>query len=268
MQYVTRAEWGAQPPKEPLNPMPTAGGVKVHWIGGEYTTPADHAQCAAEVRSIQQEHMSDPVQGWIDIAYNLLICQHGPVFEGRGPGIESGANGDQPLNHADYAVCAIVGTHEPMTPELLNGIGDAINLLRANGAGPEVLGHRDGYNTDCPGDALYALVHSGRWAAQQDPAPAPQPAPTPPPVAVPAWPGRYLQLASPMMHGDDVGDVQQRLTDRGWTVPGGVDRWYGDGTAGIVGQFQQDSCDNGWPLTVDRICGPKTWDALFRRPIS
>jgi hypothetical protein len=40
--------------------------------------------------------------------------------------------------------------------------------LRDHGAGNEIKGHRDGYATSCPGDALYALVKSGQLEPQED----------------------------------------------------------------------------------------------------
>lgn len=262
MQFVTRAQWGA-PPTTPAADMPTAKGVKVHWIGGPYTTP-DHAQCAAEVRAIRSEHLSDPKQGWVDIAYNLLICGHGFVFEGRGIRRESGANGDQPLNLAHYAVCAIVGTAEADSPALLQGIGDAIGYLRANGAGPEVLGHRDGYNTDCPGDALYALVHSGRWSTTPAPGPTPAPGATPPPPG-PAYAGRVLVDYT---EGGDVRAWQTYMHDvRRWTGLT-VDGEYGQQSAAVCAAFQRDSTAHGYPLKADGEAGPKTWQVMLTRPIT
>lgn len=267
MQLVTRTQWGA-PATTPANLMPTARGTKVHWIGGPYSTPATHGDaCAAQVRAIRQEHLSNPTQHWVDIAYNFVVCQHGVVFEGRGLGHESGANGDQPLNLAHYAVCAIQGTNEDASDTLKSGLRDAIEYLQANGAGGEILGHRDGYNTDCPGGELYAWVEAGapRPGGSSGGTPV-----TPPPVhqgpSAPAFPGRYLQLASPMMHGDDIRQVQQRLADRGWAIT--VDGWFGQQSASVIRAFQADSTAHGWPLSQDGIVGPATWRALWERPVS
>src|SRR5947209_16527833 len=80
MQFVTRTEWGA-PANTPAADLETADGVKIHWIGGTYATPA-HDACHGEVMAIREEHLNDPVQHWVDIAYNLVVCQHGYVFEG------------------------------------------------------------------------------------------------------------------------------------------------------------------------------------------
>lgn len=256
MQLVTRAQWGA-PPTTPAADMPTANGVKVHWIGGPYTTPADHSGCAAEVRAIRQEHLDNPTEHWVDIAYNFVVCQHGYVFEARGLRKESGANGDQALNHADYAVCAIQGTNESASNALKNGLRDAIEYLQANGAGNEILGHRDGYNTDCPGDELYAWVHAGA-PRPGGPVKPPVPVPPPQPAPGPAWPGEYLALRSPMLHDSNVQRWQQRLHDRGWNIT--VDGWYGPASASVCRQFQQEKGLS----PVDGIVGPVTWGAAFR----
>lgn len=260
--WVPRSQWGA-PPNTPAADLITASGVKIHWIGGPYTTPIDHGQCAAEVRAIRAEHLNNSAEHWVDIAYNLLVCGHGYVFEGRGIRKESGANGDQPLNKADYAVCAIVGTQEADSPTLLAGLRNAVAYLQANGAGPEVLGHRDGYNTDCPGDALYHLVHTGAFSGPTPtPTPAPQPAPAP---GIPSGPGQGAYISQGIT-GPMVREMQQRLHDRGWPI--GVDGIFGPQTRAVVVAFQQDSTAHGWPLAADGLVGPKTWDALWNRPVS
>ncbi|WP_035800673.1 peptidoglycan recognition protein family protein [Kitasatospora mediocidica] len=263
MQFVTRAQWGA-PSTTPAADLPSAQGVKVHWIGGPYSTP-DHSECAAEVRSIRQEHLSNPTEGWVDIAYNLLVCGHGYVFEGRGAGKESGANGDQALNRADYAVCAIVGTDEQDSASLLNGLRDAIEYLQQNGAGGEILGHRDGYNTDCPGDALYAWVHSGAprpgGSVPSQPVTPPAPPAPAPAAGYPAWPGEYLRVQTPMLHDGNVQTWQRQMAQRGWSIT--ADGWYGPASASVCRQFQQEK-----NLGVDGVVGPQTWDAAWTAPVT
>lgn len=85
----------------------------------------------------------------------------------------------------------------------------------------------------------------GQWAAAGTPAPAVKP-----------WPGRYLKLASPLMHGSDVKWVQQHLTghDESELADDGE---YGKLTAAAVHAFQKAK-----KLTVDGIVGKQTWDAL------
>ncbi|MEU4296334.1 GH25 family lysozyme [Kitasatospora aureofaciens] len=160
---VTRDQWGAAAPTGAYTPMTGALGVKVHYLGSPYTF-GDHSTCPAYVRKIQAQHMADPVQHWVDIAYNELVCEHGYRFEGRGHGVRSGANGDQALNAQHYAICALLGSSGSTVPTdaQLQGLRDAIEDYQHNAAaGPEIRGHRDGYSTDCPGDALYAWVQAG-----------------------------------------------------------------------------------------------------------
>ncbi|MFG2848482.1 peptidoglycan-binding protein [Kitasatospora sp. NPDC048296] len=251
--YVPRAQWGAPPTAAAL--LPSAGGVKVHWIGGPYTTP-DHSQCAGEVRAIRQEHLDDPVQHWVDIAYNLLVCGHGYVFEGRGIGHRSGANGNAQLNVDDYAVCAIVGTNEGNSDALLTGLRDAIDYLQQNGAGGRIQGHRDGYSTDCPGDALENWVHSG----------APRPGGGGNGgTGVPPFPGAdafYLGA-----HGDYVTQLGQALVRKGFG------QYYRVGPGPDFSEADRLNCQafqlaQGWEGTekggdADGYPGPETWRRLF-----
>lgn len=166
MKFVSRAQWGALPPKYPLRWIDSTRGVKVHYEGEPVSTGllADHRACLQEIRDVQKAHLADPTQGWSDLAYNAMVCPHGYVLEGRGVHYETGANGTQPLNLEHYAVCGMVGNSGLVQPttDMLGGIRDAIQWLRTQGsAGPEIRGHRDGYPTDCPGDVLYAWVLAG-----------------------------------------------------------------------------------------------------------
>ncbi|MDH6116089.1 hypothetical protein ABH930_002048 [Kitasatospora sp. GAS204A] len=248
MQFVTRAEWGAQPPKQDWTYVASTQGVKVHYEGEP--VPADlpdhHEWCAGRVRDIQAAHMSNATQGWIDIAYTALACPHGYVFEGRGLHHENGANGNQPLNLAHYAVCALLGDSGLTQPTdaMLGGLLDAIEWLRQDGgAGPEIKGHRDGYPTDCPGDPLYAWVQAG----------APRPGGA---AGAPAWPGEYLSVQDPVLQDENVRVWQQRMSDRGWSI--GVDGVYGEQSAAVCRQFQQEK-----GLTADGVVGPATWAAAW-----
>jgi hypothetical protein len=86
----------------------------------------------------------------------------------------------------------------------------------------------------------------GQWPAKVTPPPAPQPK---------AWPGRYLKLASPLMHGSDVTWAQQRLNAHGSKLT--ADGQYGPKTAAAVRAFQKAK-----HLTADGIVGKATWTAL------
>lgn len=163
MFLVPRTSWNATPPTEPYKPMPQPNlGTKIHYVGPVYTT-RPHAHCSAYMKSIQEDHLANPEQGWMDIAYNLAVCEHGYVFDGRGAGHMSGANGNSTLNENHYAVLAFLGKVGLMEPtgEQVEGVKDAVAYLRRAGAGREIRGHRDGWNTECPGENLYKLVTGG-----------------------------------------------------------------------------------------------------------
>lgn len=177
MKLVKRADWGA-PARSPAAAQPTARGVKFHYLGTAYASRA-HDKCDDYVRSIRASHLANKAEGYVDIAYNFLVCEHGYVYEGRGVRKRTGANGTAALNVQDYAVCALLakkggGLDEP-PDAMLHGLADARELLRANGAGAWVGGHRDGHATTCPGDALYDWVRRGAPRPVDPDAPAPEP---------------------------------------------------------------------------------------------
>ncbi|RLL70309.1 peptidoglycan-binding protein [Streptomyces sp. Z26] len=162
MKLVRRSQWGA-PATSAASSIGSTRGVKVHYLGSPYASRA-HSGCDDAVRSIRASHLANRAEGYSDIAYNMLVCEHGYVFEGRGAHKKTGANGNSSLNSAHYAVCALLGSSGLTKPsdDMLAGIRDAIEWLREHGdAGNEIKGHRDGYATSCPGPALYAWVQKG-----------------------------------------------------------------------------------------------------------
>jgi hypothetical protein len=179
MKLVTREQLGW-----PASAAPTqtsTKGTKVHYEGTAVSTKllTDHDACIAEWKAIRKSHLANTKENYSDIAYNYGACPHGYLLEGRGIGKRTGANGNQPLNQAHYAVVGLVGSEgltEP-TDEMLGAIRDGIELLRQHGAGDEIKGHRDGYATECPGAKLYAWVQKGapRPGGSTPPKPAPKP---------------------------------------------------------------------------------------------
>lgn len=163
MQLVTRQQLGWPASAAPLQA--TTKGVKVHYTGSAVSTALlkDHGRCIALWQDIREAHLANVQEGYSDVAYNYAGCVHGYLLEGRGIGHRTGANGNQPLNRAHYAVLGLIGDSgltEP-TDELLGAIRDGIELLREHGAGTEIKGHKDGYPTSCPGGPLYAWVQKG-----------------------------------------------------------------------------------------------------------
>ncbi|MDT0568854.1 N-acetylmuramoyl-L-alanine amidase [Streptomyces sp. DSM 3412] len=164
MKLVTRAQWGARDYRTPNGATPYSRarrGVKLHYLGTEFADRT-HDRCGAYIRLLQDQHMDG--RGWSDIGYSFLVCTHGYVYEGRGLKRRNSANGNTTLNEQDYAVCLLVGSSGRTQPtdEQLHGARDAIEHCRTNGpAGDWLGGHRDGYATTCPGDAVYAWAKKG-----------------------------------------------------------------------------------------------------------
>ncbi|MBC3989324.1 N-acetylmuramoyl-L-alanine amidase [Streptomyces sp. AC563] len=217
MRFVRRADWGA-PATSAAAYIASTRGVKVHYLGAPYTSRA-HSRCAAYVRTLRAAHLANPRENYSDIAYNLLVCEHGYVFEGRGAHRRTGANGNFTLNSNHYAVCALLGDEGLTKPTdaQLGGIRDAIEYLRDKGdAGDEILGHRDGYATACPGPDLYAWVKKGA------------PRPGRPTVSLTAVVyGATHRAADERKHpqyADDVARVQDALVARKRLAAGGFTR--------------------------------------------
>ncbi|CAM5626009.1 hypothetical protein STENM36S_07625 [Streptomyces tendae] len=163
MKLVTRAQLGW--PASAAPSQTSTKGVKVHYEGTPVSTKllTDHNACIAEWKNIRKSHLANKTENYSDVAYNYAACPHGYLLEGRGLRKRTGANGNQTLNQAHYAIVGLVGSEGLTQPTdaMLSAIRDGIDLLRKNGAGSEIKGHRDGYATACPGGPLYAWVQKG-----------------------------------------------------------------------------------------------------------
>ena len=172
MKFVSRAQWGAQYAKGSGAIAGPVRGVTLHWEGPKMGA-FSHDKCAGKVRTIERFHAV--TRGWAGIAYNLLVCPHGYVFEGRGAGVRSAANGTSNIGGNDqwYAVCYLGGQGDGFSDAAKIAVVDAVRYLReTGGAGQAVNGHRDHHATECPGDAIYAWLQTAKF----DPAPQPKPA--------------------------------------------------------------------------------------------
>jgi LysM repeat protein len=174
MKLVTRKELGW--PASAAPDQSSTKGVKVHYEGAPVSTRLldDHSACIAEWKAIRKSHLANKAENYSDVAYNYAACPHGYLLEGRGIGKRTGANGNQALNQAHYAIVGLVGSEGLTQPTdaMLSAIRDGIELLRRHGAGNEIKGHRDGYATACPGPRLYAWVQKGApWPGSTSPQP-------------------------------------------------------------------------------------------------
>lgn len=190
---ASRAQWGADESLVKAAPDydQAVKAVFVHHTdtGNDYTCD----QSAQVIRSIFTYHVTS--LGWNDIGYNFLVDKCGTLFEGRAGGVDRPVHGAHTYGfNTDTTGVAVLGTHISVTPAQavqdtvakvaawklgLTGQDPAgkvtLTSLAPDGAGKypygakvtfnTISGHRDGYATECPGDALYARLGAIRTAA-------------------------------------------------------------------------------------------------------
>ncbi|XP_033220942.1 uncharacterized protein LOC117175344 [Belonocnema kinseyi] len=155
---ITRSEWGAKPPKGPVdklskNPPPF---VVVHHSATEGCT--SQAICQARVRSFQDYHINH--NNWSDIGYNFLVGEDGNIYEGRG---WSKRGAHSPAYNAESIGICVIGDFTNREPNSA-AIGALKELLQYGVTLGEIksdyylIGHRQASSTNCPGNKLYNLI--------------------------------------------------------------------------------------------------------------
>ncbi|MEU9089261.1 N-acetylmuramoyl-L-alanine amidase [Streptomyces sp. NPDC048428] len=195
---TSRAGWGADESISPEEPDYLPGGrikaVVVHHTAESNTYTC--AQAPAVVRGIYAYHVRQ--LGWKDVGYNFLVDKCGTVYEGRKGGVDRPVQGAHAYGFNTETVgISVLGTYTDTAPPqaaLLSvariaawklgqyGVNPAgTTTLTAGDAGtnyfrkswakgaqlpfPVIHGHRDGYNTQCPGDAFYTQLATIRTLA-------------------------------------------------------------------------------------------------------
>jgi hypothetical protein len=179
-----RAAWGDEDcvPRD----KPVYGDVQVAFVhhtvsANDYTA----AEVPSIILSICRYHRNS--NGWNDIGYNFVVDKFGTLWEGRAGGIDQAVVGAQAQGYNSHSTgIAEIGTHSdvPATTATLDAIARLIkwklplhgaptsgtvtltsgggSLNRYKSGTPVTLerisGHRDGDNTSCPGNALYAQL--------------------------------------------------------------------------------------------------------------
>jgi uncharacterized protein with LGFP repeats len=196
---TSRAGWGADEKISPEEPGYLPGG-KVKAVVVHHTAESNDYTCAeapAVVRGIYAYHVKQ--QGWKDIGYNFLVDKCGTVYEGRKGGVDMPVMGAHAYGfNTETTGISVLGTYTDVAPSqaamvsvakiaawklgqygvdpngttTLTAGAAATNYFHkswAQGAKlsfPTIHGHRDGYNTQCPGDSFYAKLPTLRgWAA-------------------------------------------------------------------------------------------------------
>ncbi|MYW00053.1 peptidoglycan recognition protein [Streptomyces sp. SID3343] len=178
---VARKDWGADESirDKSFKYTSTIKAVFVH-----HTADGNDFACADSakvVRAIYRYHVV--TNGWADIGYNFLVDKCGTIFEGRAGGVDKAVLGAHTLgfntNSTGVAALGTYTTTKPQAP-VLTAIEKVIAWkLGLHGRNPRgkvtltssdsgsryakgsthafdvISGHRDAFNTECPGQALY-----------------------------------------------------------------------------------------------------------------
>lgn len=152
-EIISRKAWGAKPPRS-VNPVKWYDGMTAWIHHSESPAPSPSADRKTEysvMRSIQSFHMG-PSRGWSDIGYHYVIMPSGRVYEGRGYGVY-GAH--CPGHNGEPGIC-FIGSYDSSVPtnEALQSLHWLVDELRCK----KMKGHRDGFSTSCPGNALYERI--------------------------------------------------------------------------------------------------------------
>ena len=173
---VTRAEWGARPPKlvTPLS-WTLVDTLFVHYTSMLSDQTGDPK---AKMRGIQNYHMD--TKGWADFAYNQAFSASGLILEGRKWAVHNAATGVE--NSHSQAVVFLGGDKEgrdDVTPKGRTALGELIREAiavksRHGGRGGKtlaILGHTQAPgqagSTACPGKELLSYIAMKGWVIEE-----------------------------------------------------------------------------------------------------
>ena len=210
----TRAQWGADESK--MTWTPSYGKITVGFV--HHTVSANNyaaSDVPAMIRGIYAYHAQ--TLGWGDIGYNFLVDRFGRIWEGRFGGMDKPVIGGHTLgyNSVGMGVAAIGNFDVAAAPQAmvdaferifawkfdLSGI-PATGTVVANGNTIQrITGHRDVYQTACPGQYLYAKIPEIRYGT----------------AAIMAA-SSYDPTRDPFGQIDSTGTVPGAVTAHGWAI--------------------------------------------------
>jgi len=151
MNIISRDSWGAKPNKTKFSKLGEVKGLVVHWSA--YPVAVGNQAEMDQCNTIQRLHQVD--RGWNDVAYNFLVGDTGQIYEGRGFGNRSaaqGGNSREETNHNNkhyIAVCWLGGSKPTDKPSA--EARAAVSWLYEQ-VGGELRPHSSFKQTQCPGD--------------------------------------------------------------------------------------------------------------------
>jgi len=152
VKIISRNDWGAKPNKTKFSKLGEVKGLVVHWSA--YPVAVGNQAEMDQCKQIQRLHQVD--RNWNDVAYNFLVGDTGQIYEGRGFGNRSAAQGGNSRQEINYnnkhyvAVCWLGGSNPTDKPS-----DKAIASVKwlYEQVGGELRPHSSFKQTDCPGDA-------------------------------------------------------------------------------------------------------------------
>lgn len=189
-RIVTRKGWGAD---ERIRESGHAYTKSVRVAFVHHTAMSNNYRCAQApsiIRGMYRYHVLS--SKWRDIGYNFLVDKCGTVYEGRSGGVAKPVMGAHTYGfNTNSTGIAVLGSYDKASPPA--AAVDAISRLTAwkfglfgvnpggtntlvSGGGTKykkgktvrfrtISGHRDGFNTACPGTRLYGKLGAARTGA-------------------------------------------------------------------------------------------------------
>jgi N-acetylmuramoyl-L-alanine amidase len=160
MNIISRDSWGAKPAKTKYSKLGEVKGLVIHWSA--YPVAVGNQAEMDQAKTIQRLHQVD--RGWNDIAYNFLVGDTGQIYEGRGFGNRSAAQGGNSRQEINYnnkhyvAVCWLGGSKPTDKPS--DKAIESVKWLYSQ-VGGELRPHSSFKQTSCPGDAWRQHIIEG-----------------------------------------------------------------------------------------------------------
>jgi hypothetical protein len=136
----------------------------------------------------------------VDVGYNFACWNDDEptIWELRGLRMRGGANGTASSNAVRPSCLIVADIDEPVNRAVAQKMAWLVQLIRDQSQRRTgTRGHRDEFNTGCPGELIYPLVASGAFLPENQTGPDPTPEP---PTAEEDEMTLYVTNSEPRMH--------------------------------------------------------------------